>query len=111
MDGGVKVYETVKLLAERFDQYGQFRIPYKKFINPEDEYYYIAYTNHLIKGNPEILQLHDQVYRASDDKLLGEATSYIRRGGDMPGPWHESSFMCPEKTSLVYLKKLIFIKD
>lgn len=111
IDGGVKVYETVKLPPERFDQYGQIRLPSKRLIKPGDEYYYEAHRNQLIQGNPEVFRSHSQVYRTSDSRLLGETVAYIRRGGDMPGPWHDSSFMCPEKADLIDLKKLIFISN
>jgi len=100
IDGGIKVYETVRLPAERFDQYGQMRVPAKWLSKPEDDYYYEGSTNYLIKGNPELLQLRTRFYRKSDNKLLGESTLYVRRGGDMPGPWHGSSFSCPQSTDL-----------
>ena len=111
IDGGIKVYETVKLPAERFDQYDQIRIPYKEIAKPEDEYYFESSQLFLIKGNPEMWQNHYKVYRTSGNKLLGESISYSRRGGDMPGPWHESSFGCPEKVDITDLKKQIFIKE
>lgn len=110
IDGEIKVYETVKLPAEKFDQYGQIRIPYKEIVKPEDEYYYESSTINLIKGNPELLQLHTQFYRKSDKKLLGESVVYMRRGGGMPGPWHMPAFSCPEKEDDGYLKRQIFIK-
>ncbi|OQW84176.1 MAG: hypothetical protein BVN30_04060 [Proteobacteria bacterium ST_bin16] len=39
IDGGIKVYETVKLTAERFDRYEQISIPFEADIRPGDEYY------------------------------------------------------------------------
>ncbi len=108
IDGGIKVYETVKLPPERFDQYGQIRVPAKWLAKPDDEYYYEGSTNYLIKGNPELLQLRTQFYRKSDNKLLGESILYVRRGGDMPGPWHPSSFSCPQSTDL---SRRIFIQS
>jgi hypothetical protein len=108
IDGGIKVYETVKLPAEKFDQYGQIRVPAKWLAKPEDEYYYEGTTKYLIKGNPELLQLRTQMYRRSDDRLLGESILYVRRGGDMPGPWHPSSFSCPGSTDL---SRRIFIRS
>lgn len=111
IDGGIKVYETVKLLAEKFDQYGQIQVPAKWLAKPEDEYYYEGTTNYLIKGNPELLQLRTQIYRKSDKKLLGESTVYMRRGGGVPGPWHTPAFYCPQKEDSGYLKKLIFIRE
>lgn len=111
IDGGIKVYETVKLPAERFDQYGQISIPYKENVKPEDEYYYESSTIYLIKGNPELRQYSSKLYRRSDDRLIGESTSYSRIGGDIPGPWQPSSFMCPADEGFNYLMKQIFIKN
>lgn len=100
IDGGIKVYETVRLSAERFEKDGSIFIPAKWLAKPEDEYYYKGTTNYLIKGNPELFQLRTQVYRKSDNQLLGESTLYVRRGGDLPGPWHPSSFSCPQSKDL-----------
>ncbi|MER0203253.1 MAG: hypothetical protein DU480_05215 [Nitrosomonas sp.] len=111
IDGGIKVYETVKLSSERFDQYGQISIPYKENVKPEDEYYYDSFTVYLINGNPELRQYRSQIYQRSDGRLLGDSTSYSRVGGDMPGPWQPSSFMCPANEGFNYLMKQIFIKN
>lgn len=109
-DGGIKVYETVKLPAEKFDKYGAVRIPSKQDAKPLDEYYYETRMHHFKSGNPEMWRLHFTVYRRVDNKLLGEAINYSRRGGDIPGPWHPSSFGCPENADISDLKKQLFIK-
>lgn len=109
-DGGIKVYEMVKLPTERFNEYGQIRIPHKETAKPEDEYYYDSSRISIRKGNPEIWQSHYKVYRRLGHKLLGEVIRYSRSGGDIPGPWHPSSFGCPEDADFVNLKKQIFIK-
>lgn len=100
IEGGIKVYETVKLPAEKFDQYGRIQISARWLVKPEDEYYYEGSTNYLIKGNPELLRLHTRMYRKSDNILLGESILYVRRGGDLSGPWHPSSFSCPQSKDL-----------
>lgn len=100
IDGGIKVYETVKLPAERFDRYGQIQIPAKWLAKPEDEYYYEGATSYLIKGNPELLQLHTRMYHESGNTSLRESTLYVRRGGDLPGPWQPSSMRCPQSKNL-----------
>ncbi|MEZ5617331.1 MAG: hypothetical protein R3E40_03515 [Rhodocyclaceae bacterium] len=109
-DGGIKVYETVKLPPEKFDKYGVVRIPFKQDAKPSDQYYYESRMHHYKSGNPEMWQLHFVLYRRIDNKLLGEAISYARRGGDLPGPWHASSFGCPDDADISDLKKRIFIK-
>jgi hypothetical protein len=109
-DGGIKVYETMTLPAERFEKDGSIRIPAKWLAKPEDEFYSESSKVFIRKGNPEMSRFHYKVYRRSDEKLLGEAISYARRGGDMPGPWHPSSFRCPKGT-VIDLKNQIFIKE
>lgn len=109
-DGGIKVYETVTLPAKRFDDYGVVRIPKKEEAGVDDDYFYTAEKQYLLQGNPELWRLHFQVVRISDSKLLGESTTYARRGGDMPGPWHESSFGCERHADISDLKKQIFVK-
>lgn len=110
-DGGIKVYETVKLPAEEFNQWGQIRIPSKQAAKPDDQYFYESFTNYLRKGNPEIWQSQYKVYRRADNRLLGESLGYARRGGDLPGPWNESSFGCPRNTDITDLNKQIFTKN
>lgn len=111
IDGGIKVYETVKLPAERFEKDGSIYIPPRQMAKPNDEYYYDYFKHYMNQGNPEMWRSHTKVYRQSDGKLLGETVSYARRGGDMPGPWHESSFRCPQNEDSGYLMKQIFIKN
>lgn len=95
-DGGVKVYETVKLSPERFDQWGNVNIPNKKYAKPTDEYYYESEILYYREANPTLLRSRTWIVRRFDGKVLGEAISYGRGGGDLPGPWHGSSFHCPQ---------------
>ena len=116
IDGGVKVYETVKLPAERFDGYGRVHIPSKEQAKLEDEYYFEFIVTYLRKGAPDndgsdasVDRSQFRVFRAKDGKLLGERISYSRRGGDLPGPWHPSSFTCPDPKTATSVEKLIFV--
>lgn len=110
-DAGVRVYETVRLPPDEFNQWGQVRIPSKKNAGPENAYFYEPSTAYLKRGNPEIWQSKNKVYRRADNKLLGESIGYARRGGGLPGPWHESSFACPGRTDITDLNKQIFIEN
>lgn len=94
-DGGVKVYETVKLSPEKFDKYGVVRIPSKQDTKPSDDYYYVSDNEYLRTDNPKLTRLRTQIIRHSDGKVLGESIRYTRGGGDLPGPWYGSSFICP----------------
>jgi len=112
-DGGVKVYETVMLPPERFNEWGQ--VPFFRNTPSEDalgpEYVYRDEVIYLRKGNPNIRKMHMQIFRKSDMKLLGEVTYYNRGGGDFifgftPG----SEFWCPAATNEVILNTKVFIK-
>lgn len=107
-DGGVKVYETVALPPEMFDKWGVVNIPFKERAKPDEEYYYESETYYLRKGNPEMWQTQYRIVRRSDAKILGQAVCYARRGGDFPGPWHPSSYGCPENGDISFLKKQVF---
>lgn len=97
-DGGVRVYETVRLPAERFNQLKRmnFVLPDKSQAKLTDEYYYETDRRYYRQRNPEVSRSQHRIVRRSDGKVLGELIRYGRGGGDLPGPWHESSFMCPD---------------
>lgn len=110
-DGGIKVYEPVKLPPDKFDHYGNVKINSKNDMSESDEYYYVRKIAYLQKGDPEIWQTHVVIIRRTDEKVLGESIRYTRRGGDIPGPWHPSSFICPDiNEASPSLEKSIFIK-
>lgn len=95
IDGGIKVYETVKLPAERFDSFGNIGVRNIQSANPSDEYYFKSNDIYLRSGDPALIRSITQIIRRSDKKVLGESIRYGRGGGDIPGPWHPSTFDCP----------------
>lgn len=99
-DGGVKVYETVELTPDLLDWAGRIHIPAKEKAKTEDKYYAEWDTYYYQKGNPEIWRDHIRIIRHIDGEIMGEAVGYSRRGGGLSGPWHPSSFRCPEKWDL-----------
>ncbi len=110
-DGGVKVYERVRLPDEKFDNFGFidfYRPAQSDPLGPD--YLLDRQQTFYRRGNPEMWRFHYRVLRKSDRKLLGESVMYIRRGGDMPGPWHPSSFACPEQAGETVLIRGIFNK-
>jgi len=97
-DGGVKVYETVTLPPEKFNQWGQ-----PNFFDPTQgenalgsEYIFKRESPDFQNRNSTVFRYHYVVIRRLDQKILGETTSYGRSGGDLPGPWYGSSFHCPD---------------
>ena len=98
-DGGVKVYETVTLNEDEYtkllNQYGELDIRNKKLARVSDAFYQESIRIYLRTGNPELWRSEYRIVRRSDGKVLATSVFYTRRGGDLPGPWHESSFSCP----------------
>jgi len=106
IDGGVKVYETVKLPpGKKFNAWGQ-----SDFFRPTQgenalgpEYIYEEKQTDYRKDNAskdgiKLFRVGNRIIRRSDKKLLGESAYYIRIGGDFPGSAFPSSFACPSKT-------------
>jgi len=109
-DGGVKVYETVRLTPDLVDKVGRIWIPDKVRAKPTDEYYYESDIHFYREGNPEMSRTQHRIIRRSDGKVLGELIRYSRSGGELPGPWHGSSFMCPDPTKASNFESSIFTK-
>ncbi len=117
IDGGVKVYETVKLPSGKFNEWGQIN-----FYRPDQgedalgpEFIFIHEAKWLRKSSMEpshdltLLRDYYAVKRRVDGKLLGTSVRYGRGGGDIPGPWHPSSYSCPSNDTVgsnVLLKKV-----
>ncbi len=108
-DGGVKVYKTVRLTPELLDKAGRIWIPDRAQAKPTDEYYYESEDHFYRKGNPKVFRTQHQVIRRSDGKVLGELIRYGRSGGELPGPGHGSSFMCPDPTKASNFESSIFV--
>lgn len=115
IDGGIKVYETVKLPSETFSRYvnsqGKFYLPIEKEAKANDQYIYESTTTFIRDGNPSIRRYYYAVIRRSDRKVMGQLVIYGRVGGDMPGPWHDSSFSCPESGTNIDIRSLVITKD
>lgn len=121
-DGGVKVYETVRLPKEKFDKWGMVK-PYdptqkENALGPD--YIYRWDRRYYRRGEPairpgEIAVARDwiQITRKSDMKILGEVIRYYRAGGDLPGPWMPSGYDCPpsQEANEIVLMKKIFVID
>lgn len=102
-DGGVRVYETVTLPPEMFDQNGE---PFPGWATrpPEDrvgpDYRLTWSITDLKRGEPlrgegRLSQHRRAVVRLSDNKVLGESISYGRSGGDFIVLGHFTSKTCP----------------
>lgn len=94
IDGGVKVYETVKMPPDRFDRDGKFPIRDKDSA-PGSDYYLEQETTELLAGDPRITKYTYKVIRRKDKKIMSISIRYVRGGGDISGPGFPSSFFCP----------------
>lgn len=120
-DGGVKVYETVKLPASEFNDLGTplYRY-YKPGVAVEDQlgpqYRFVLKTEILVgphanaeKGEGQLRRLQASIHRRSDGMLLGEQVWYDRSGGDwVTFGFQPSGKSCPQFTR--GLAQTIFVK-
>jgi hypothetical protein len=115
IDGGVNVYETVRLPPERFDQHGNVNLPSREKAKPSDEYFYVFEPDTYIRNEGENLVMRRssaKYIRRSDGKVLGESVSYHRIGGDSPfNPGHPSSHRCPPNPFKLNPARAIFLKE
>jgi hypothetical protein len=108
-DGGIKVYETVRIPPQMFDKFGVIMFDDASDKRPLGSRFILEEeTKYIKKGNPSLRREHAKIIRSSDGRLLGEFTSYHRVGGDLPGPWHESIFACPSDIGTATLERSVF---
>ena len=114
LDGGTIVHEYIFLPSEKFNERGG--INFFNATKGEDAFgadYMYKLDVEYLHGNPNeefvIFRAKHQIYLRSSGKLMGESIMYYRRGGDLPGPSHPSSFSCPD--GAVSLSKRIFVNQ
>lgn len=119
IDGGVKIYERVKLPAEMYNEWGGLKN--KKFVrqNNKDlmligsDYILIEESVDIKKGDPLkgegwLLRSHSEIRRITDNALLAEAVQYGRAGGDRWSAGMHSIDDCPNEP--IDLFKQVFSK-
>jgi hypothetical protein len=118
-DGGVRVYETVNLPPEMFDQNGD-PFPGWRKRKSEDrlgtEYLYnraeeVLKDGDPLKGQGRLIRIERQIIRRSDEKLLGASVFYGRSGGDFIAFDHFTSKGCPANQSSNDVINQVFIKQ
>jgi hypothetical protein len=108
-DGGLRVYEQVRLSSDEFEQ-NHKRLYYKESVGNRENllgpHYRLVESSENVagtSGNIEkgyVRKITTQIIRRFDGKLLGESVLYIRVGGDGLSSiinWHSSSNRCPEE--------------
>ena len=112
IDGGVTVYETVKLPEVMFNEWGQinFYRPTQGENALGEDYLFAKQTKIYRMETPRVSLRMYKVFRKSDHKLLGKSVVYSRGGGGLPGPGYSSSFRCPERSPILSLLAKVFKK-
>jgi hypothetical protein len=100
IDGGVHIYETVKLSKEDFGPDGEVFPQHRSQLFTAGRYgpeYVGRMANEvLVAGSPAMQRINSMIVRKTDDKVLGEVVIYRRSGGDLPGPAEASRYSCPK---------------
>lgn len=116
-DGGSKVYETVTLPADMFDEYGYPFPGWRKRLKGDrlsKEYLYIREEKILKDGKPSkgegrLRRVNVRIIRKTDFKTLGETIGYFRAGGDGIVLGHHTTNACPKIGEPI--EKLVFLKN
>jgi hypothetical protein len=98
IDGGVHIYETVKLPNDNFGPDGEV-FPQYRGLPPESgrygpHFYETLERTTLVPGDPSLIKSRIRIIRRSDGKVLAEQVNYSRGGGDFYGPWNASTHQC-----------------
>jgi hypothetical protein len=115
IDGGVHIYETVTLPKEYFGPDGELAPPYRGRMGTDTgygpEFQSILRTTYLVSGNPSMTRTVWRLVRKADERTLGEAITYSRAGGDLPGPSAPSGYTCPPPSADKNIERRIFTKQ
>jgi hypothetical protein len=119
IDGGVKIYERVKLPADAFNQWGGLKTP--KSIKKGNEYVsqiadiYESSTEKAnikngdpFKGEGSLARYLTKVVRVTDKKILAEYVSYSRAGGDRWFAGMPSAENCPISDGTSVFEKILY---
>ena len=110
-DGGVKVYETVTLLTEKADEYGEAPIP----IGKDDigwGYYESGESTRLMgtSDGPTLLRDTTVIVRTSDQKQMAVSVRYRFAGGEfLSGYIQYPPLICQHPDGTI-LKQYVFMK-
>jgi hypothetical protein len=100
IDGGVHIYEVVRLPKEDFGPDGTVFPPYRNRLFSAgrygDEYVGRIADKTLVSGNPSLVRMNTLIVRLFDNKVLGEVVIYRRSGGGGPGLSERSEHSCPK---------------
>ena len=118
VDGGIKVFERISLSLDYFNQWGDPNVPFKGNTSAAKSPYFVeiesrdlAKVDSSVFRKMTLVRFQARALRQADGKILGEAISYSRRGGDLQGPWHPSSYSGCAESGDKNLKKAVFVRN
>jgi hypothetical protein len=115
IDGGVHIYETVKLPKENFGSDGEVFPQFRHLPVEQGRYgsrYFVSLERrYLVEGNPQLVRSRLQYVRRSDMKVLAEQINYARGGGDLPGPWHPTTHQCKQIVKARISDRDVFVME
>lgn len=98
IDGGVHIYETVKLGKDNFGSDGEAFPQYRAQVisggGLGPNYKWNSITKKIVDGDPSLTKWEQVISRVQDGKVMGRRIVYVRGGGDLPGPWAPSEYSC-----------------
>jgi hypothetical protein len=114
IDGGVRIYETVKLPKEDFGPDGEV-FPQYRTLRSSDAPYGPGYQSDiksetLVAGDPSLTRTVWRIVRRQDMKVLAEVVYYNRAGGDLPSPSAPSGRTCPGRSDDLNIERRVFIR-
>jgi hypothetical protein len=116
VDGKTVIYETVKLPASKFNEYGQATVP-QNGRDDSDFGYFVRGSERILAGpgqapGAQLLRYEWRVVRSADGKVMAEHINYTRSGGNwLEGvPGMDDGRSCPGPVPINF-RKQIFIKE
>jgi len=99
-DGGVTIYERVKLTQSEYQRIGGARgivpVPTRGSAGSNALYVTDSKITKIREWSPEVYRREAMIVRVADGKVLSRQIQYGRIGGDFPSPLHTSSYGCSD---------------
>jgi hypothetical protein len=115
-DGGVTIYESLRILKSDIDLLGRIdgkiAIPSKGSANPKAPAYSELKITSISENNPRIYRTESAIIRRVDQAILARWVVYSRSGGDFPTGLSEgTSYICPDLKTITSNLQQLFIVD
>jgi len=99
-DGGITVFEQVRLNAEDFRRLNgtnrEIPIPERRSAPPMAEYVSDSERSVIRQGSPAVWRVEVTIHAVNGNRTLARYINYSRSGGDFPTFAHPSTFSCDQ---------------